>query len=273
MIQISLQKTIQKTAFAAAATVVFLSAFSPVVIAGGNNGSVKTVSDCSHVNDNQFNEGTMVKGRGDNFDEDADYQWTITKVDHPGQGTQTASGSFHLNAGETTYCIDLGNAVTVSNDSHSEFRWEVEEKEVSKNGSVSWKKVDSDNFYVDSVAIAPTSQPTVVPTSIPTVTSVPSTVTPTVTPVVTQIVTPSVTPTNAPTNAPTTTPAQDILSSGASTNNTQGQVQGVSYTYTLGASTMADTGNFENSVMQAMFAAGMMVVGLGALSYAKEKSA
>ena len=95
-------------------------------------------------------------------------------------------------------------------------------------------------------------------------------------PTVTVTVTPSVTPT--PTNTPSNgggSAAGDGRSDGRSdglsscpscTQAPQGNVQAV-----LGASTMAGTGTFENTVMNLMLVAGMIVLSLGGLSYAKEK--
>jgi hypothetical protein len=256
-----MNKTIKITLSTAATSTLLLSAFTSLAIAG-NNGSVKTVSDCSHVNDNSFAIGEMVKGKGSNFDENADYRWTITKVDQPSQGNLADTGTFHLNAGETSFCIDLGQADIVANDSHSEFKWEVEENITDRHGNTSWKKVDSDNFSVDGVADDDYSQnATPTPTCTPTPTDEP-TVTPTDGPTVTPTDVP-VTPTDVP--AATPTPTQDILSSGATTEKVEGIV--------LSANTMAATGTFETSLMNSLLAAGMMILGLSAISYAKEKRA
>ncbi len=263
-----MNKTIKITLSTAATSTLLLSAFTSLAIAG-NNGSVKTVSDCSHVNDNAFAVGDMVKGKGSNFDENTDYRWTITKVDQPSQGNLADAGNFHLNAGETSFCIDLGQADIVANDSHSEFKWEVEQSVTDKQGNTSWKKVDSDNFSVDGVANGYPQTATPTPTCTPTPTNGP-TVTPTNVPTVTPTNTPNVTPTDVPVTptdvpAATPTPTQDILSSGATTEKVEGIV--------LSANTMAATGTFETSLMNSLFAAGMMILGLGAISYAKEKRA
>lgn len=101
------------------------------------------------------------------------------------------------------------------------------------------------------------------------------TVTPTATPTPTVIVTP--TPTQAPSNGGSNTGGNqpgdgrsDGLSSCPSCTQApqgNGTIQAV-----LGASTFAGTGTFTQNLMNGMFILGMIVVGLGGLSYAKEKT-
>lgn len=91
-----------------------------------------------------------------------------------------------------------------------------------------------------------------------------------------------VTPTATPTATPTQTPsngggstggpaAGDGLSDGRSSCPECTQAPKANVQAVLGASTMAGTGTFENTVMDFMLAAGMIVLSLGGLSYAKEK--
>jgi len=94
-------------------------------------------------------------------------------------------------------------------------------------------------------------------------------VTPTVTPTPT---TPVVTPTNTPSNGGNGGGPGDGL--GCSTHDCSGNHAGGSNGTTqavLGASTFAGTGTFETAVMDIMLVAGMIVLSLGGLSYAKEK--
>jgi hypothetical protein len=112
----------------------------------------------------------------------------------------------------------------------------------------------------------------------------PVVVTPTIVPV-----TPTATPTAAVTPTPTNTPSNGGNGGGAGDGlgcathdcsgnqvggpSTSGAVLGTStgpIQAVLGASTMAGTGTFENSVMTLMLLAGMIVLSLGGLSYAKE---
>lgn len=96
---------------------------------------------------------------------------------------------------------------------------------------------------------------------------------------ITPTATPSATPT--PTNGGGSTGGSDGQSDGLGCSSHDcsgnkvggGQVLGASTGPTqavLGASTMAGTGTFENTVMDIMLVAGMIVLSLGGLSYAKE---
>lgn len=244
-------------------------------VSAGNEGSVKTVADCANVNDNPFSVGQTVKGKGDNFIAGKDYRWTIEKVDSPNQGDQVAHGSFSLGAGETSFCRDLWTADILGGDIHSEFKWEVERndpKTVRGHLEDDWKKVDSDNFFVDGVpAATPTDEPTTAPTATPTDEPTPTPTDPGETPSPTPTPTPTATPTDEPTATPTATPAPTDSNSGTggsssnsnsgSTSTTQGQV--------LGATTLAATGSFEENLYSLSFVAGLIFLGLGIMKYAR----
>ncbi|MGH7245460.1 MAG: hypothetical protein ACREGI_00825 [Candidatus Levyibacteriota bacterium] len=159
------------------------------------------------------------------------------------------------------------------------------------NGQAIW----NNNCNVPSVTptATPTAIPTVAPTATPTVTVPTATPTVTVTtptptidpcannacPETTTSVTPTVTvtdtpnPTDTPTSAPSNNSGGDNNSgsNNASSNNSSASnppVQAV-----LSANTMAETGTFTTTIMNSMLIFGMMVLGAGFMSYAKEKKA
>lgn len=270
----------------------------------GSNGSVDTVSDCSHVNDNQFYVGDTVKGKGSNFDDNANYEWTITKTDSPSQGTQVANGSFNLGNNVSSFCITLWTAYIVGGDTHSEFTWEVDEETTDKKGNISWKKIDSDNFYVDPAQVIPTATPT--PTTAPTPTPTP-TMAPTATPTPTKDCDGDTDDSNAndkdcqnatptPTIAPTATPTPTVAPTPSSNNNgdgsntgdgrsdglsscpqctqtpqTSGQaILGASTQAVLGASTMAGTGTFEQNLMNTFAVLGALLMSAAGILYKRE---
>lgn len=123
-----------------------------------------------------------------------------------------------------------------------------------------------------TATVFPTSIPTTMPTNAPTATTAP-TVTPTVT--ITGTVTPTTgtTPTATPTASATTTPTPTQTNSTNSTSTNNEKVEGIVLKDVLGASTMAKTGNFVDSLMNVLFATGMMIVTAASLSYVKEKKA
>lgn len=279
------------------------------LIKAGNNGSVFTVSDCSHVNDNEFSVNQLVKGRLQNFDSNSDYQWTITKVDDPDHGTQVKNGNFHLGS-ESTKCIDLWNAAILAGDTHSEYKWEVEEKDGNN-----WKKVDSDNFFVNGGETTVTSTPTSTPlpntpTNTPTPTQIINTPTPTEevniptnTPTPTcgegtciivncpgsatcevTIGSPTVSPTLTPTLSPaptagpsatltvTPTPTNVPAVNGTSSNNTGiGGESAAATPQVLGASTLAATGSFTSQIAYIFFIMGLLLASLSGAVYVKAK--
>jgi hypothetical protein len=88
--------------------------------------------------------------------------------------------------------------------------------------------------------------------------------------------TPTATPSATPTDTPTPTPGSNN-GGGGSTSNSGGSSTPAktveSIQATMGASTLAPTGGFAHNIMNVLFAAGMMIAGLGAVSYAKDKKA
>lgn len=89
-----------------------------------------------------------------------------------------------------------------------------------------------------------------------------------VTPTPTATPSATVTPSEVPTVTPT--PSSNGTSS-SSSNNTSTPKTVESIQATLGTSTMASTGMFEDNVMNLSLIAGMIVSALGAISYAKDK--
>lgn len=137
------------------------------------------------------------------------------------------------------------------------------------------------NTTTPTPSVTPTVTPSVTPSVTPTITpSITPTVTPTVTPIVT--VTPTITPTpttdpcaNNACVTPTPTPTSSGCTSNCGSSNNNSSSGGSSSSQpiqaVLGTSTMADTGTFTQNMMTLLFTLGMMILALGAKSYAKEK--
>ncbi|HYK08618.1 MAG TPA: hypothetical protein VEW42_03935 [Candidatus Eisenbacteria bacterium] len=113
--------------------------------------------------------------------------------------------------------------------------------------------------------------------------NIPSAVTPSPSPVIdpcannacgAPIATPTAMPTNAPSNNGGSTSNDSGDGLGCATHDCSGNQAGATSAgpiqAVLGASTMAGTGTFENSVMTLMLVAGLIVLSLGGISFAKE---
>ncbi len=123
----------------------------------------------------------------------------------------------------------------------------------------------SGNIIEDNIfpSVTPTTQPTTAPTAVPTVTPTAA---------------PTATPTQQPTNAPTATPTptQSQGSTGGSSNPSSGgsssSSQPSSGGQVLGASTLAGTGTFEDTVFNFILVVGIAALGISAQRYVQKNS-
>lgn len=201
-------------------------------------------------NVNQYSVGDHVYINGSGFTASTPYSWNINTVPTT---TAVASGS-HSTDASGNVCFD---AYTIQAGDSGVYKATFGDK--------------TDNYQVGSSSVTPTPTQGVTPTPTTRVTPTPTTGV-TVTPTTNPTATPTVVPTSAVT--PTTPPSDhgDGLSDGRSDGGsscpqcTQAPIQAV-----LGASTMADTGTFDSTVMNFVLLGGML--SMGAAAYAKAKNA
>lgn len=222
---------------------------------------------------------------------DGSYYVEVTEPNGTLLGTSIGSGNdtpVHVTSGSFDQCYQLTAILIKNSDNTPGFDTTTNnggeyKVAVSTNSNFPGGSTKTDNFKVITPTTAPTATPT--PTAVPTVTVTPTpTTAPTptntpcednncVTPTPTATPTPTLTPTEAPTPTPTNTPSNGGGDNGGSNNNSSNNSNNSQPTQAvLGASTMAATGTFSTTLMNFMLVAGMMVLALGATSYAKEKN-
>jgi len=192
-----------------------------------------------------------------------------------------------------TYCADGGYTLigSVCEKNKKSNETPVIFSYIGLNWTTAGQTIYNNQCVYNTTTPTPSVTPTVTPSVTPTITpSITPTVTPSITPSVTPTATPSATPTVTITVTPTpttdpcasngcTTPTPTPSSSGCTSNcgsdnnnSSGGSSSSQPIQAVLGTSTMASTGTFAQNMMTIIFTIGMMILALGAKSYAKEKN-
>ncbi|HEX7041897.1 MAG TPA: hypothetical protein VF189_01475, partial [Patescibacteria group bacterium] len=234
--------------------------FTTDVVCNGTNVNLFSDKDSVYLDGGPMHGGAA--GLTDGY-----YYVQVTEPNGTLLGTSIGSSNstpVHVTNGNFDQCYQL-SAILIKNsdgtqgydtttNNGKEYKVWVSESSTFPGGSTK-----TDNFKVDN-SPTPTTDPCQIEENCITPTVTPNdTPTPTATPSATP------TPTNTPSNGGGSSDNNSSSNNNSNNNSTPSQE-------VLAASTMASTGTFTTTLMNFMLIAGMMVLALGAKSYASQKS-
>lgn len=226
--------------------------FTTESICNGTNLNIFTSKDAVYLDGGPEHQGAAGLP-------DGSYYVKVTTPNGNLLGTSIGSGNdapVHVTNGSFDKCYQL-SAILIKNSDHT-----VGYDTTTNNGgeykvwASTTDSFDNDATKTDNFKV--NESPTPTPTTEPCANTI--------------CVTPTATPSATPTATPTNTPSNGGSDNGGSSNNSSSNSSSQPTQAVLAASTMAETGTFSTTVMNFMLVAGMMIVALGAKSYAKEKN-